>query len=88
MTPANAMLSVELSNLADILDSAHQARNVSTLARSYSARIKNAIWNSTIVNNIFAYETNGFGGRYVMDDANVPVSPIMLLMRLLRAFLT
>ncbi|KAJ7435075.1 Six-hairpin glycosidase-like protein [Mycena latifolia] len=24
-----------------------------------------------VVDNIFAYETNGFGGRYVMDDANV-----------------
>ncbi|THG98569.1 hypothetical protein EW026_g3652 [Hermanssonia centrifuga] len=72
LTPANAMLSVELTNLADILDSAKQARNVSVLAREYSARIENAIWNSTIIDNIFAYETNGFGGRYVMDDANVP----------------
>lgn len=27
-----------------------------------------------VVDDIFAYETNGFGGRYVMDDANVPVS--------------
>jgi uncharacterized protein len=26
------------------------------------------------VNDIFAYETNGLGSRYVMDDANVPVS--------------
>lgn len=32
-----------------------------------------------VVNNIFAYETNGFGGRYVMDDANVPVSLVRLL---------
>ena len=29
---------------------------------------------SQVVNNIFAYETNGLGSRYVMDDANVPVS--------------
>ncbi|CAL1702220.1 unnamed protein product [Somion occarium] len=72
LTPANAMLSVELSNLANILDSAQQLKNVSQLARQYSTRIHNAIWNTTLVNNIFAYETNGFGGRYVMDDANVP----------------
>lgn len=26
-----------------------------------------------VVDNIFAYETNGFGGHYFMDDANVPV---------------
>ncbi|KAI0786378.1 Six-hairpin glycosidase-like protein [Abortiporus biennis] len=72
LTPANAMLSVELTNLADIFDSTKQAKNVSQLARQYSSRIHNAIWNSTVVNNIFAYETNGFGARYVMDDANVP----------------
>ncbi|OBZ76201.1 hypothetical protein A0H81_03588 [Grifola frondosa] len=72
LTPANAMLSVELDNLADILDSAKQARNISQLARQYSSTIRNAVWNSTLVDNIFAYETNGFGGRYVMDDANVP----------------
>ena len=77
LTPANAMLSVELTNLAGILDSAKQAKNVSALARQYSARIKDAIWSSTVrcvssevvaqladtaykvVNNIFAYETNG-----------------------------
>ncbi|THH33784.1 hypothetical protein EUX98_g420 [Antrodiella citrinella] len=72
LTPANAMLSVELTNLADILDDTHQAKNVSQISRQYSARISDAIWNSTLVDNIFAYETNGFGGRYVMDDANVP----------------
>ncbi|KAI0092796.1 Six-hairpin glycosidase-like protein [Irpex rosettiformis] len=72
LTPANAMLSVELGHLADILDSAKQGKNISTLARQWSSSIHNAIWNSTVVNNIFAYETNGFGGRYVMDDANVP----------------
>ena len=25
-----------------------------------------------IIDDVFAYETNGFGGRFVMDDANVP----------------
>lgn len=74
------MLSVELGHLADILDSARQAKNVSTLAKQWSSRIHDAIWKSTVrvghtmkqqrklitflfvlqvVNNIFAYETNG-----------------------------
>jgi hypothetical protein len=48
LTPANAMLSVELTHLADILDSAKQAQNVSSLARTWSARISNAIWNTTV----------------------------------------
>ncbi|KAH9894255.1 Six-hairpin glycosidase-like protein [Cubamyces lactineus] len=72
LVPANAMLSVELTHLADVLDAAKQAKNISALARKYSSTITNAIWDTTLVNNIFAYETNGFGGRYVMDDANVP----------------
>jgi uncharacterized protein len=59
LTPANAMLSVELTNLANILDAAHHSPNVSKSARSYSSTIKQAIWDTTIVNNIFAYETNG-----------------------------
>lgn len=25
------------------------------------------------MSDIFAYETDGFGGQYFMDDANVPV---------------
>ncbi|KIM45997.1 glycoside hydrolase family 125 protein [Hebeloma cylindrosporum] len=72
LTPANAMLSVELSNLAEILDSAGKLHNVSQQARDWSSRIYDAIWRTTVVDDIFAYETNGFGGRYVMDDANVP----------------
>ena len=48
LTPANAMLSVELGHLADILDSAKQAKNVSSLARTWSARISDAVWNTTV----------------------------------------
>jgi len=72
LTPANAMLSVELKNLADILDETRQLRNVSQQAKEWSTKIHDAIFDTTVVDNIFAYETNGFGGRYVMDDANVP----------------
>ncbi|KAH8113396.1 Six-hairpin glycosidase-like protein [Phellopilus nigrolimitatus] len=73
LTPANAMLAVELTNLAAMLDAADGGyANISALARSVSARVTRAIWNTTVYNNVFAYETNGLGSRYVMDDANVP----------------
>ncbi|KZP24643.1 glycoside hydrolase family 125 protein [Athelia psychrophila] len=72
LTPANAMLSVELTNLADILDSAGKSQNVSTAARRWSLQIKKAIQKHTVVNGIYAYETNGLGSSYLMDDANVP----------------
>ena len=48
LTPANAMLSVELGNLAEMLDSTGKLRNVSQQARDWSSRIQNAIWNTTV----------------------------------------
>ncbi|KAF9535083.1 Six-hairpin glycosidase-like protein [Crepidotus variabilis] len=72
LTPANAMLSVELKHLADVLEKVGQLPNITQEARTWSSRIHDAVWNETLVNNIFAYETNGMGARYVMDDANVP----------------
>ncbi|KAJ7266601.1 Six-hairpin glycosidase-like protein [Mycena rebaudengoi] len=72
LTPANAMLSVELTHLSQILDAAHQGKNISASAKTWSKRISDAVWSHTVVDNIFAYETNGLGARYVMDDANVP----------------
>jgi meiotically up-regulated gene 157 (Mug157) protein len=84
------MLSVELNEIAKVLDDLGLLSNVSSKAREVSSRIEAAIWDTTVrlpnthfrylthsmqvVDDIFAYETNGFGGRYVMDDANVPVS--------------
>ncbi|KAJ7724361.1 Six-hairpin glycosidase-like protein [Mycena metata] len=77
LTPANAMLSVELAHLSDILTKSGQAKsgqgkNISAQATTWSKRVSDAVWANTLVDNIFAYETNGLGSRYVMDDANVP----------------
>ncbi|KAK7056062.1 Six-hairpin glycosidase-like protein [Favolaschia claudopus] len=77
LTPANAMLAVELSNLADILTKSGQAKSgkgkdFAAQAKTWSKRVHDSVWKNTVVDNIFAYETNGFSGRYVMDDANVP----------------
>ncbi|KAJ7731770.1 Six-hairpin glycosidase-like protein [Mycena metata] len=77
LTPANAMLSVELAHLSDILTKSGQAKSgqgktFSAQATTWSKRVSDAVWAHTLVDNIFAYETNGLGSRYVMDDANVP----------------
>ncbi|KAH7345050.1 Six-hairpin glycosidase-like protein [Rhizoctonia solani] len=63
LTPANAMLSVELAHLADTLDGMGRLKNL---------QIRHAVWNHTVSDGIFAYETNGLGSQYLMDDANVP----------------
>jgi uncharacterized protein len=46
------MLSVELVHLADMLDDAGQAANISSAARNQSAVIRDAIWNTTVCNYI------------------------------------
>ena len=48
LVPANAMLTVELGHLADMLDATKQAKNVSQLAKHYKSVITNAIWNTTV----------------------------------------
>jgi hypothetical protein len=42
------MLSVELGHLADVLDEVGELKNVSSKAREWSARIKDAIWQTTV----------------------------------------
>lgn len=67
------MISVELNKTASVLEEIGHNRNLTDEMRAYSGTIKDAIWNHTLVaNEIFAYETNGYGGLYIMDDANVP----------------
>ncbi|KAF4336881.1 DUF1237 domain protein [Fusarium beomiforme] len=73
ITSDNAMLSVELDNIADVLDKVGGQKSLSGTLRGYAKTIKEAVWNHTLTSNgIFAYETNGYGGQYIMDDANVP----------------
>lgn len=50
LTPANAMLAVELTNVADMLDDAKsfKNKNIPDMARSVSKRVTDAIWNSTV----------------------------------------
>lgn len=48
LTPANAMLSVELTHLADMLEAVKRRPDVVSNARSLSQRISNAVWNTTV----------------------------------------
>ncbi|KAF9769687.1 hypothetical protein IL306_012860, partial [Fusarium sp. DS 682] len=73
ITSDNAMMSVELDDIADVLDKVGGQKGLSGTLRGYAKTIQQAIWNHTLTSNgIFAYETNGYGGQYIMDDANVP----------------
>ncbi|OAQ96798.1 hypothetical protein LLEC1_06971, partial [Akanthomyces lecanii] len=73
ITSDNAMISVELNLVADVLEKIGAEEQLAGHARRFSGIIKKAVWDNTRTNNgIFAYETNGYGGMYIMDDANVP----------------
>lgn len=48
LTSANAMLSVELTHLANMLDAVHQRQDVSSKARQLSKRISDAVWGTTV----------------------------------------
>lgn len=73
ITSDNAMMAVELGHIADMLDEIGQEKKTSCQARRFSGIIRQAVLDHTRTpNGIYAYETNGYGGMYIMDDANVP----------------
>ncbi|KAG6010039.1 hypothetical protein E4U21_000481 [Claviceps maximensis] len=73
ITSDNAMLAVELGHIADMLDRERKLGSISRQVRQYSDVVRKAVLEHTKTSNgIFAYETNGYGGQYIMDDANVP----------------
>ncbi|KAJ1856617.1 hypothetical protein LPJ73_002154 [Coemansia sp. RSA 2703] len=80
LVPANAMLAVELVNLADMLDalnSSESANSDSRLARRLAAEIRQGIQDHALYNHpkygpVYVFETDGYGSQILMDDANVP----------------
>lgn len=74
--PSNAMLVPALRGLAELLAFVGQpavARDALALAAQVSgALVQHAIVTHRVHGEIWAYEVDGFGGCYLMDDANVP----------------
>lgn len=80
--PGNAMLSVELGHLAELLIIADSqgikgASAWAELSKSLSVSIRRGIYeHGTFLHpefgQVFAYEIDGYGGRIIMDDANMP----------------
>jgi len=77
LIPSNAFAVVELRHLAEIFQTVFKddnfAKECTDLANEVDAAIKKyAIFNVENHGEIYAYEVDGFGGRMLMDDANVP----------------
>lgn len=77
LIPSNAFAVVELRHLAEIFQKVLKnqtfAAECQGLADEVDAAIKkHAIFNIENHGEIYAFEVDGFGGRILMDDANVP----------------
>lgn len=81
LVPANAMAVVALRQVAEILDAvgtefsaaSSLASQASALARDIAAGIaQQAVVTHPHHGDLYAYEVDGFGSHYLMDDANVP----------------
>lgn len=75
--PANAMMSVQLGRTADTLKAAGGNQTLIDDLRMRSESLRKAIMEHGVFNHpkygmVFAYEVDGYGGRNVMDDANIP----------------
>ncbi len=76
LIPANAMAVVGLRGVSGILDNLNQG-DLSVQVRALASKIDDGIKKFGIVEHpefgkIFAYEVDGFGSAYIMDDPNVP----------------
>ena len=84
LIPANAMAAVELERVAAIISQIYtkyadpqRALSIVSSARTIAAEIRAGILQQAVVNHpkygqIIAYEVDGFGSSYFMDDANIP----------------
>ncbi len=73
---ANAMLQTELQRLIPLLAQL-KLKDLAATSRALAKDIKRGIEQEGIVkhpslNRVFAFEVDGFGGAYLMDDPNIP----------------
>lgn len=77
LVPANAMAVVGLRRVAEILRDVGRRPEAAQQAQSLADEINDALYQHALVDiprhaHIYAYEVDGFGSFYCMDDANVP----------------
>ncbi|MBV9866270.1 MAG: glycoside hydrolase family 125 protein [Abitibacteriaceae bacterium] len=84
LVPANAMAAATLRQVAPILiaiagdsEGSQSQRALAAQAESLAAEITAAIEQHAVIEHwqygtIYAYEVDGFGSHYLMDDANIP----------------
>ncbi|SPO22970.1 uncharacterized protein UTRI_01648 [Ustilago trichophora] len=82
LIPSNAQLAVALEKLYPLLEDVDSMKDVASNVKSFASEIRSAITQYAILPNhladdnkggdIYAFEIDGYGSSYFMDDANVP----------------
>ncbi|MFI3333144.1 MAG: GH92 family glycosyl hydrolase [Rikenellaceae bacterium] len=77
LVPANFMAVSSLRKAAEILQSVNSEHEIAAQCTALSQEVEDALARYAIVEHpkygeIYAYEVDGFGNAYMMDDANVP----------------
>ena len=77
LVPSNLFAVVSLRQAAEMVSVLQKDTQLSNNLQSLATEVENAIKQYAIVNHstfgkVYAYEVDGFGNHYFMDDANVP----------------
>ena len=77
LIPSNFMAVSSLRKAAEILTEVNSRQDLADECLSLASEVENALRENAIFHHpeygdIYAYETDGFGNKYIMDDANVP----------------
>lgn len=77
LIPANAMMSVQLTRTADVVEAAGGRKDLVATLRQRGANLRKAVLEHGVVHHsrygdVFAFEVDGYGSQILMDDANIP----------------
>lgn len=61
------MLSVELGHLHEMLNKTNKLPEIAEEARIWSERIEQAVWNVSVIDDVFAFESNGKQSTNIHD---------------------
>lgn len=77
LVPANFFAVVSLRQAAEMLEQIHRDQDSATQCRALADEVEHALHQHAIVRHsslgqVYAYEVDGFGNSYCIDDGNVP----------------
>ncbi|MBO8464792.1 MAG: glycoside hydrolase family 125 protein, partial [Bacteroidetes bacterium] len=77
LVPSNFMAVSSLRKAAEILEDVNGETGLASECRALADEVETALYEHAVADHpvfgkIFAFEVDGFGNKYLMDDANVP----------------